>query len=149
VERDEVLEGNGMLRIADLVQDGTKVKIDLKPMCPKTLADARKDALMMLTAGDLVRQTMVTTGAITHRIDRLEDDVPEELRVPETGSDIVLFERVPRASAIWTTTGEPARLDHEGAEIVIVGVTDDPEHDLGVDVLAPTAAETGTAGDPG
>jgi DNA-binding MarR family transcriptional regulator len=25
-----------------------------------------------LTAGDLVRQTMVTTGAITHRIDRLE-----------------------------------------------------------------------------
>ena len=26
-----------------------------------------------LTAGDLVRQTMVTTGAITNRIDRLED----------------------------------------------------------------------------
>lgn len=26
-----------------------------------------------LTAGDLVRQTMVTTGAITHRIDRLEE----------------------------------------------------------------------------
>lgn len=25
-----------------------------------------------LTAGDLVRQSMVTTGAITHRIDRLE-----------------------------------------------------------------------------
>jgi DNA-binding MarR family transcriptional regulator len=26
-----------------------------------------------LSAGDLVRQSMVTTGAITHRIDRLED----------------------------------------------------------------------------
>jgi len=26
-----------------------------------------------LTAGDLVRQTMVTTGAVTHRIDRLEE----------------------------------------------------------------------------
>jgi len=32
----------------------------------------RSDAPYELTAGDLVRQTMVTTGAITNRIDRLE-----------------------------------------------------------------------------
>jgi hypothetical protein len=86
---------------------------------------------------------------LVYRIDRLEDEVPEQLRVPETGSDIVLFERVPRTTAVWTTTGEPTRLDHEGAEIVIVGVTDGPDHDLGVDVLAPTAAQTGTSADPG
>ena len=54
-ERDEVLESKGMLPVADLVQDGTKVKINLKPMCPKTLAEAKKDALMMLTAGEFSR----------------------------------------------------------------------------------------------
>jgi DNA-binding MarR family transcriptional regulator len=36
-----------------------------------------------LTAGDLVRRTMVTTGAITHRIDRLED----QGLVERTGTD--------------------------------------------------------------
>jgi hypothetical protein len=60
-----------------------------------------------------------------------------EVRVPEAASDIVLFERVPRTSAVWTTDGNPAALDDEGAEIVIVGVADDEEHDLGIDVLAP------------
>jgi hypothetical protein len=74
---------------------------------------------------------------LAYRIDRLEHDVPDEVRAPDAGSDIVLFERVPRGSATWTTEGEPALLDDEGAEIVIVGVAGDPEHDLGVDVLAP------------
>ena len=77
---------------------------------------------------------------LVYRIDRPEPDVPDEVRVPEAGTDIVLFERVPRGRATWTTEGEPALLDDEGAEIVIVGVTGDPEHDLGIDVLAPSAA---------
>jgi hypothetical protein len=75
---------------------------------------------------------------LVYRIERFEDDVPEEVRVDETGSDIVLFERVPRTSAVWTTEGEPALLDEEGAEIVIVGVADG-EHDFGIDLLAPGA----------
>jgi hypothetical protein len=82
---------------------------------------------------------------LVYRIDRPEDDVPDEVRVPEAGSDIVLFERVPRASAVWTTAGGPALLDDEGAEIVIVGVGDEPEHDLGIDVLVPAAPRTASA----
>ena len=74
---------------------------------------------------------------LVYRIDQHEDDVPDEVRMPEAGSDIVLFERVPRTRAVWTTTGEPGLLDEEGAELVIVGVAGDPEHDLGIDVLAP------------
>lgn len=81
---------------------------------------------------------------LVYRIDRPEADVPDEIHVDEAGSDIVLFERVPRASAVWTTEGEPDRLDEEGAEIVIVGVADG-EHDFGIDVLAATAD---AAGDP-
>ena len=75
---------------------------------------------------------------LVYRLEQREGDVPDELRVPAAGSDIVLFERVPPGSAVWTTAGEPSALDEEGAEIVIVGVADDTEHDLGVDVLAPS-----------
>jgi hypothetical protein len=75
---------------------------------------------------------------LIYRLDHVEDDVPEDVRVAEASSDLVLFERVPPARAVWTTNGDPAALDAEGAELVIVGgAGDDPEHDLGVDVLAP------------
>lgn len=77
---------------------------------------------------------------LVYRLERLEDDVPDEVRVADAASDIVLFERVPRASAVWTTAGQPALLDEDGAELVIVGVADDGEHDLGIDVLAPAGA---------
>src|SRR5437764_571383 len=82
---------------------------------------------------------------LVYRIDRPEPDVPDEIRVADAGSDIVLFERVPRTSAVWTTEGEPGRLDEEGAEIVIVGVADG-EHDFGIDVLAPAAPAEAHAG---
>lgn len=75
---------------------------------------------------------------LVYRVDRPEADVPDEVRVPEAGSDIVLFERVPPSSAVWTTEGTPGLLDEEGAEIVIVGVADG-EHDFGIDVLAPSS----------
>ena len=77
---------------------------------------------------------------LVYRVDRPELDVPDEVRVPEAGSDIVLFERVPPSSAVWTTEGTPSLLDEEGAEIVIVGVADG-EHDFGIDVLAPGPPE--------
>ncbi len=72
---------------------------------------------------------------LAYRIDRPESDVPDEVRVPDAGSHLVLFERIPRTRAVWTTDGAPARLDEEGAEIVLVGVDDEPERELGVDVL--------------
>jgi hypothetical protein len=72
---------------------------------------------------------------LVYRVDHVEDDVPDEVRVPDAGSYVMLYERIPPARAIWTTDGEPARLDEEGAELVLVGVGDDPEHELGIDVL--------------
>jgi hypothetical protein len=89
---------------------------------------------------------------LVYRVAQLEFDVPDEVRVPEAGSDLVLFERDERSDPAeasrgigrdargrlrWTTAGEPARLDEEGAEIVIVGTGGDD--DLGVDVLAPAS----------
>ncbi len=73
---------------------------------------------------------------LVYRVDHTEPGVPEEVRVPEAGSHIVLFERVPRTRVVWTTAGSPAMLDEQGAECVLVGVEGDPEHELGIDVLA-------------
>ncbi|MEJ7598942.1 MAG: hypothetical protein WKG01_13620 [Kofleriaceae bacterium] len=74
---------------------------------------------------------------LAYRVDEpeLEPDVPEEVRPPDAASLIVLFERTPRTRATWTTVGEPAFLDEEGAEVVLVGVDDEPERELGIDVL--------------
>jgi hypothetical protein len=77
---------------------------------------------------------------LAYRIDRPESDVPDELRVPEVSSHLVLFERVPAGHAVWTTIGDPSLLDEEGAEIVLVGAEDALERELGIDVLpAPPA----------
>lgn len=78
---------------------------------------------------------------LVYRVEHVEADAPEEVRVPEAMSHIVLFERVPRGRAIWTTEGEPSRLDDEGYELVLVGVDDEPERALGIDVL-PEPGET-------
>lgn len=73
---------------------------------------------------------------LAYRLDSVElDDIPDEVRVAEAGSHVVLFERVPRTKATWTTAGSPAMLDEEGAECVLVGVDDDPEGELGIDIL--------------
>jgi len=71
-----------------------------------------------------------------YRVDLLEPDIPDELGIPESGTDIVLFERTAQEGAAWTTHGTPSLLDDEGTELVLVGVDGDPEHDLGIDVLA-------------
>jgi len=84
---------------------------------------------------------------LVYRLEQVEDDVPDEVRVPDAGSDIVLFERAAPSRAAWTTVGAPALLDEDGAEIVIVGGgrDDDGEHDLGIDVLAPADSPAGPA----
>lgn len=72
---------------------------------------------------------------LVYRVDQIEPDAPDEVRVPEAMSHIVLFERVPPARATWTTEGDPSLLDEEGYELVLVGVDDQPEQELGIDVL--------------
>jgi len=75
---------------------------------------------------------------LVYRIDHLEDEVPDEICVPDSANNLVLFERVPRGGAVWTTDGGPSSLDEEGSEIVIVGGGGDA-HDLGQDVLEDAA----------
>jgi hypothetical protein len=82
--------------------------------------------------------------AHTHLVYRVEDsepleDIPYEVRVPEAASNVVLFERTPPARALWTTNGYPAQLDQEGEELVLVGVGEDPERSLGIEVLPATS----------
>lgn len=72
---------------------------------------------------------------LVYRVDAPEADAPEEVRVPEAASHVVLFERVPRGRATWTVEGGPSLLDEPGAELVLVGVDDEPEQALGIDVL--------------
>lgn len=64
----------------------------------------------------------------------------DEPHVPDAGSPLMLFERTGRGAAVWTTGGEPALLDREGYELVLVGAGDDPEGTLGVDLLPYPAA---------
>jgi hypothetical protein len=66
--------------------------------------------------------------------------VPEEVRVFDAGDDLVLFESREDVAvrhdtgARWTVAGDPKQLDLEGAQLVLVGVGDEPEK-LGIDVL--------------
>lgn len=66
-----------------------------------------------------------------------ELDVGDAIHVPDSAAHLVLFERADPGRAVWTTAGEPSRLDHAGEELVLVGVgaDHDPEHALGVDLL--------------
>ncbi len=80
---------------------------------------------------------------LVYRVDQVEPDAPEDVRVPEAMSHIVLFERVPRGRAVWTTEGDPSLLDDEGYELVLVGVDDEPERELGVNLLEHAAHSSG------
>jgi hypothetical protein len=77
---------------------------------------------------------------LAYRIEHHEedDDLPPESRVPDAASHLILFERFPGAGAgaVWTAAGDLEQLDDEGAEIVLVGIDDEPERDLGIDLLA-------------
>ena len=57
---------------------------------------------------------------LVYRVDHTEDDVPDEVRVADTGSYVVLYERVAPGRAVWSTDGDPLRLDEAGAELVLV-----------------------------
>jgi len=65
------------------------------------------------------------------------DDLPPDVRMAPAASYLILYRRVPHGRAMWTTTGSPAALDHEDAEIVLVSASDEPERELGIDILPP------------
>ncbi len=61
-------------RLVDRVLAGNFARFGLESWMYDVLATLRRGGLPYeLTAGELVRQSMVTTGAITHRIDRLAE----------------------------------------------------------------------------
>ena len=74
---------------------------------------------------------------LVYRVEHHEedDDIPDEVRVPDAAGHLLLFERAPGAGAMWTVAGDPGYLDEEGAEIVLVGADDEPERELGIDIL--------------
>lgn len=76
---------------------------------------------------------------LAYRVEHQEgdDDIPREVRVPDAASHLLLFERAPGAGAAWSAAGHPDQLDEEGAEIVLVGGDDEPERELGIDILPP------------
>ena len=69
---------------------------------------------------------------LVYRVDHREDDAPDALQVDDIGDYLVFFERAPRARATWTASGDPALLDDEGAELVLVGHSEN----LGEDAVA-------------
>jgi hypothetical protein len=79
---------------------------------------------------------------LVYRVDQPEPDVPEEVRVPEAMSHIVLFAHEPPGRPTWTTHGDPSLFDEEGYELVLVGVDDEPERELGIEVLPPRGTAT-------
>jgi hypothetical protein len=77
---------------------------------------------------------------LAYRIENKEhdDDLPLEIHLPEAASHLILFERIPDGGAMWSVEGDPDRLDQEGAEIVLVGGDDQPERELGIELLPPS-----------
>jgi len=51
----------------------------------------------------------------------LFEDAPDDLQLPEHGDHLVLWKAPAQARAVWTPQGEPATLDGEGTQIVLVG----------------------------
>jgi hypothetical protein len=77
---------------------------------------------------------------LVYRIDMQdEDDAPAEVLVPETGNHVVLFENTGPGRAVWTATGGPALLDEEGAECVLLGISEE-EHAFD-DLSSPDSSE--------
>jgi hypothetical protein len=74
---------------------------------------------------------------LVYRIEHAEpvELLPEEVRIPAAASYLVLFKQRPRRRATWTTAGEPAQLDREETEIVLVSAGEEPERALGIDIL--------------
>ncbi|HVK72813.1 MAG TPA: hypothetical protein VM734_05810 [Kofleriaceae bacterium] len=64
---------------------------------------------------------------LVYRVDHADDAdrLPEEVTIPDAGSFVLLFKH-PRGRARWTTEGDPRELDIEDAEVVLIGVGEEP-----------------------
>jgi len=49
------------------------------------------------------------------------DDAPDEITIPERGRHRVLWKRTTGGRGVWTSSGDIAKLDDEGTQIVLVG----------------------------
>ena len=59
---------------------------------------------------------------LDYRVEPLPfEDAPEEIRLAEAASHLVLFENTAGTRATWTQHGSINQLDEEGAELVLVG----------------------------
>jgi hypothetical protein len=76
---------------------------------------------------------------LAFRIDRAElaDDLPEDVRVPDAASYVVLGKEAPGVRATWTAAGVTHLPDREGAQLVLAGAADTPESTLGIELLPP------------
>ena len=54
------------------------------------------------------------------------EDAPDDLQLPEHGDHLVLWKASPGARAVWSQRGNPASLDDEGTQIVLVGSCREP-----------------------
>lgn len=74
---------------------------------------------------------------LAFRVDRTEpaDDLPDDVRVPDAASYVVLAKAAGPARATWTAAGVTGLPDHPGAQLVLAGAHDEPEGTLGIDIL--------------
>ena len=114
----------------------------------RNLAFASNDALAtlrrngepyQLAAGELVRQTMVTTGAITNRIDRLEErGFVERVRPPEDRRKVFVRLTDEGLAAVDSTVA-----DHMATEDEILSPLDDSSRTQLADLLRAVLLELG------
>jgi len=96
-----------------------------------------------LTAGDLVRQTMVTTGAITNRIDRLEQRGLVERASADDRRKVIV-----RLTRQGLDVVEEVVVDHMATERqILAGLSPRQQHDL-AHLLRKTLLALGDGADP-
>src|SRR5689334_10012299 len=101
----------------------------------KTRGDRDQPAARAIASGTYAFVRHDDHVHFVYRLETRELDVPEEVQLPDAGSHVVLFENSGPGNAAFTVDGSPALLDVEGAELVLVGVDDEPERVLGVELL--------------
>jgi hypothetical protein len=74
---------------------------------------------------------------LAFRVDQAEaaEELPEDVRVPDAASYVVLTKAAPSARATWTAGGVTRLPDRPGAELVLAGADEAPESTLGIEIL--------------
>jgi hypothetical protein len=74
---------------------------------------------------------------LAFRVDQGEaaEELPDDVRVPDAASYVVLAKAAPSARATWTAGGVTRLPDRPGAELVLAGADEAPESTLGIEIL--------------